>query len=175
MLVSITEAARLAHKGRATVYRDIDKGRLSKTVTESGETAIETSELIRVYGRLYLDEKNGDVRDASGMPLGSDGAAREASGDASNRPAETLGDSVRVHIMEERIRSLERIIELEADLRKVKDQVTDELRARLDDKNVLIKALENKVMLLEYTAPEAAAPSGSPFGNLWSRFGKRRR
>ena len=170
MLVSITEAARLARKGRATVYRDIDKGRLSKTVTDSGETAIDTSELIRVYGRLFLDEKNGDVRDVSGLPSGRDGDAREASGNASNRPAETLGDGVRVQIMEERIRSLERIIELEADLRKVKDQVTDELRARLEDKNVLIKSLENKMMLLEYTAPEPAVASG---GNLWSRFGKR--
>jgi hypothetical protein len=175
MLVSITEAARLAHKGRATLYRDIDKGRLSKTVAESGETAIDTSELIRVYGRLFLNEKNDDVRDAADRAPGAEDDSREASGDASYRSAETPGDSARVQILEERIRSLERIIELEADLRKVKDQVTDELRARLEDKNGLIKALESKMMLLEYS-PSAAGPGQQPTaGSFWSRFGKRRR
>jgi len=119
-LVSITEASRLVRKNRSTLYRDIEKGRLSKTVSPEGETQIETSELLRAYGRLH-DDDNAQSR-----------------------------DQVRIALLEERNRSLERALSLEAELRKVKDQVTNELRARLADKDNVIKVLESKVLFLEY-------------------------
>jgi hypothetical protein len=124
-LVSITEAARLVRRNRSTIYRDIEKGRLSKTVTPDGETQIDTSELLRAYGNLY----NADE------------------GEALEDPAR---DKIKIALLEERNRSLERALALEAELRKVKDQVTNELRARIADKENVIKVLESKVLFLEY-------------------------
>lgn len=123
-LVSITEAAKLVRRNRSTLYRDIEKGRLSKTVTPEGETQIETSELLRTYGRLHPNEDDS--------------------------PDDRTREKTRIAILEERTRSLERALALEAELRKVKDQVTNELRARLADKDNVIKALESKVLFLEY-------------------------
>lgn len=164
-LVSVTEAARLVRRGRATLYRDIEKGRISKTISPSGETAIDTSELVRAYGQLHLSEvgkgtETSKITDFSErlVSLGQ----RET---ISNETNETSGDAVKVQILEEKIRSLERILVLEADLRKVKDQVTDELRARLADKDTVISTLQGQVMLLEYTKPYASQRSG-----FWSRL-----
>lgn len=123
-LVSITEAARLVRRNRSTIYRDIEKGRLSKTVTPDGEAQIDTSELLRAYGSLHTDEEE----------TGADPAR----------------DKVKIALLEERNRSLERALALEAELRKVKDQVTNELRARIADKENVIKVLESKVLFLEY-------------------------
>lgn len=123
-LVSITEAAKLVRRNRSTIYRDIEKGRLSKTVTPDGETQIETSELLRTYGQLHSEADN--VMD------------------------EHAREKMRIALLEERNRSLERALLLEAELRKVKDQVTNELRARLADKESVIKVLESKVLFLEY-------------------------
>ncbi|KRB92316.1 hypothetical protein [Noviherbaspirillum sp. Root189] len=133
-LVSITEAAKLVRRNRSTLYRDIERGRLSKTVTPEGETQIETSELLRTYGRLHAnDAEHGNAVDH---------------------------DKVRIAILEERNRSLERALALEAELRKVKDQVTTELRARLADKDSVIKVLESKVLFLEYDRQvEAVKPA----------------
>lgn len=160
-LVSITEAAKLVRRGRATLYRDIEKGRLSKSVSASGESAIETSELFRVYGQLHLSETEGGAHETSGVSSGSDfkvgGVSPTHLETVSNASRDTSGDSAREKILEERVRSLERILVLEADFRKVKDQVTDELRARLADKDQVIKSLEGQVMLLEYTKPPADA------------------
>ncbi|MFC7516151.1 hypothetical protein ACFQUU_14150 [Herbaspirillum sp. GCM10030257] len=141
-LVSITEAAKLVRRNRSTLYRDIERGRLSKTVTPEGETQIETSELLRTYGRLHAnDAEHGNAVDH---------------------------DKVRIAILEERNRSLERALALEAELRKVKDQVTTELRARLADKDSVIKVLESKVLFLEYDRqvealkPEPPASTPTP-------------
>lgn len=166
-LVSITEAAKLVRRNRSTLYRDIEKGRLSKTVTPDGETQIETSELLRTYGRLHGDDEDGH---------GS--AARER---------------MRIALLEERARSLERALALEAELRKVKDQVTNELRARLADKDNVIKVLESKVLFLEYdkqletekadAQPDKARPSTPqpktaesrmPRKGWWARFLRRK-
>jgi IS30 family transposase len=121
-LVSISEAAKLVRRNRSTIYRDIERGRISKTVSPEGETQIETSELLRAYGRLHSEDE-------------MDEPSRER---------------MRIAILEERTRALERALALEAELRKVKDQVTHELRARLADKENVIKVLESKVLFLEY-------------------------
>jgi hypothetical protein len=123
-LVSITEAAKLVRRNRSTIYRDIEKGRLSKTVTPDGETQIDTSELLRAYGSLHTSE--------------------DEAGDDPTR------DRIKIALLEERNRSLERALALEAELRRVKDQVTNELRARIADKENVIKVLESKVLFLEY-------------------------
>lgn len=123
-LISITEAAKLVRRNRSTLYRDIERGRLSKTVTPDGETQIDTAELLRAYGRLHSPD---------------------------DEPAdEQARNKMRIALLEERAHALERTLALEAELRKVKDQVTNELRARLADKENMIKVLENKLLFLEY-------------------------
>lgn len=124
-LVSITQAAKLVRRNRSTLYRDIERGRLSKSVSPEGETQIETSELLRTYGQLHPTPEENGIDNQSHAQL-------------------------KIALLEERNRSLERVLTLEAELRKVKDQVTNELRARLADKDNVIKALESKVLFLEY-------------------------
>lgn len=53
---SVTEAAKLAGVTRRTIYRHIKAGKLSASVTDSDNTVIETSELLRVYGALSQPE-----------------------------------------------------------------------------------------------------------------------
>lgn len=137
-LVSISDAAKLVRKARATVARDIEEGRVAKTVLQDGDIRIDTAELVRAYGRLQPAA-------ATGKP-----AARNA------------GDRHKITLLEERIRSLERVISLESELRRVKDQVTAELRARLSDKDALIKILENKVLFLEYDKQTQTVPMLTP-------------
>lgn len=155
-LVSISEAAKLVRKNRTTIYRDIEKGRLSKTVSGQGETRIETSELMRTYGQIYLD----------GEPEPKQAGAADA--------------SVKIALLEERNRSLERALALEAELRRIKDQVASELRARIADKENVIKVLESKVLFLEYDrqvqpagnkeSQETAAEKAPPKRSWWERF-----
>lgn len=54
----ISEAAKLAGRDRKTLYRDIKSGRLSATVSETGEKQVDVAELSRVYGSLkHVDDK----------------------------------------------------------------------------------------------------------------------
>ncbi|MBN4886269.1 hypothetical protein H3293_23230 [Providencia stuartii] len=52
-LVSISEEARLTGKARSTLHKYIKQGRLSTTTDQNtGKKTIETSELIRVFGKI---------------------------------------------------------------------------------------------------------------------------
>ncbi len=53
-IVSISHAAKLVRKGRQTLYNHNEKGKLSFTQTDDGRPGIDTSELERVYGKLYM-------------------------------------------------------------------------------------------------------------------------
>ncbi len=151
-LVTITEAAKLVRRSRRTLYRDIDKGRLSKTVTHDGATVIDTSELLRVYGAL-TNEEHAPPR-TSGHSEVDDFEELVEAWEYPQPPMPsgtgTTSEKAQLHILEERIKSLEHVLALESTLRKVKDEVTNELRARLEDKERVIKILENKVFLLDY-------------------------
>ncbi|EAX6626028.1 DNA-binding protein [Salmonella enterica] len=50
--VSVTEAARLTGKNRATIHRYIKQGKLSQVTDATGSKKVDTSELIRVFGAL---------------------------------------------------------------------------------------------------------------------------
>lgn len=134
-LISISEAAKLVRKQRTTLDEDIERGYLSKTIAENGEAVVDTSELLRAYGRLYADE---------------DDNTRQSN------------EAVRIALLEERTHSLERVLALEAELRRVKDQVATELRARLADKENMIKVLESKLLFLEYDREVDAIPTLEP-------------
>lgn len=51
-LLSITEAAHAAGVSRRTIQRSVQSGRLSAATTATGERAIDTTELLRVFGPL---------------------------------------------------------------------------------------------------------------------------
>jgi hypothetical protein len=51
-LVSVTEAARLTGKNRATIHRYIKQGKVSQVTDETGTKKVDTSELLRVFGTL---------------------------------------------------------------------------------------------------------------------------
>ena len=51
-LLSITESARAVGVSRRTIQRSIQSGRLSAATTATGERAIDTAELLRVFGPL---------------------------------------------------------------------------------------------------------------------------
>jgi hypothetical protein len=53
---SISAAAPLVGKDRKTLYRMIKEGKLSATVSPSGQQQIETSELLRVFGEIKQQE-----------------------------------------------------------------------------------------------------------------------
>jgi len=127
-LLSIAEAAHLARRNHADLYRDVDDGRLQARRTADGELLLDTEELWRVYGRTAIDTA---------------GASQ---------------DQMKIAVLEERTRALERALALEAELRRVKDQVANELRARLADKDNVIKVLESKILFLEYDKQVASLP-----------------
>ena len=52
MLVTITQASKLVGKARKTIYAHAKAGKVSLSKFSDGKTAIDTSELYRVYGNL---------------------------------------------------------------------------------------------------------------------------
>jgi hypothetical protein len=151
-LVTITEAAKLVRRSRRTLYRDIDKGRLSKTVTHDGTAAIDTSELLRVYGALHKERR--EEGQASGNSAVDEFEELVETWEHPQNPMPkgngTVEEKAQLQILEERIKALEHVLALESTLRKVKDEVTSELRARLEEKERIIKMLENRVLQLGY-------------------------
>lgn len=55
-IVSISEAAKLVGRSRRTLQRHISGGKLSKVTDATCGIGIDTSELIRVYGTLIIDD-----------------------------------------------------------------------------------------------------------------------
>ncbi len=162
-IVTITEAAKLVRRGRASLYRDISKGILSKTVSASGESGVETSELVRVYGKLYLPETSDEKNETQ---IGNDVDDFETklstwneTETSSKRQNETSGDSNKIAVLEQkvtayeqRIELLERITALEGTVRR--DTVAA-LKAQLADKDLLVRTLENQILMLEYKKPDS--------------------
>lgn len=59
-LVSISEAARLTGKARSTLHKYIKQGKLSTTTdNNTGNKSIDTSELIRVFGKISHSSTTG--------------------------------------------------------------------------------------------------------------------
>ena len=53
---TISEAASITRVNRRTIYRYIKSGKLSASVTRDNKTMIDTSELLRVFGKLSQPE-----------------------------------------------------------------------------------------------------------------------
>jgi len=62
-IVSISEAARLTGKARSTIQAHIKIGKISKTTDHhTGNVGIETSELIRVFGKIKIQNTTDATR-----------------------------------------------------------------------------------------------------------------
>lgn len=65
-IVSISEASGLVGRSRRTLQRHIAQGKLSKVTSATGGAGIDTSELMRVYGTLTIDDMtHGEPKEVS--------------------------------------------------------------------------------------------------------------
>lgn len=73
-LLSITEAAHVAGVSRRTIQRSIQSGRLSTATTATGKRALDTSELLRVFGSLR--QAPSDMPTPMSQPVATDDATK---------------------------------------------------------------------------------------------------
>lgn len=89
----IKEACFLTGKGRKTIYRHMEAGKVSYGIDESGKRFLDTSELIRVYGELKQDPKANDTKKCVSDTLNDTpdigGLFRELINEVKNLRAET--------------------------------------------------------------------------------------
>lgn len=137
-LLSISEAAHVAGVSRRTIQRSIQSGRLSAATTATGERAIDTAELLRVFGTL---------RHAP-----SDMSASMSQADAPNVASDAATQAL-VDVLREQLRKAE---EREQQAQQEKTRLLSLLEAEQQAR----RDLETKLL----PAP-IAAPSGK--GRLW--------
>ena len=65
--VSISEAARLTGKSRATIHRHIESGKISKGLDGLGNPVVDVSELERVYGVIQVGQVSHPVASDSSL------------------------------------------------------------------------------------------------------------
>jgi len=87
-LLTFSEAARTAGVSRRTIQRSIQSGRLSAATTATGERAIDTAELLRVFGPLR--HAPSDTPASMSQPV----ATNDAPDDAMTMLVEVLRDQL---------------------------------------------------------------------------------
>jgi len=108
-LVSVTEAARLTGKNRATIHRYIKQGKLSQISDATNTKKVETSELIRVFGSLTA---------TSATPLQSDAMQHDA----------TPKTDQSVALLQQKIALLEQLLESKNKELQRQDEHIDSLK-----------------------------------------------
>lgn len=175
-LLTVTEAARLARRSRASIYRDLEKGRLDKVFTADGALKIDSGALARAYGEIGRREEPaapGASPAATDMAIQAvlrqvdgpaDGGASEAEHAAQAAlVAEGALLRERLAACEHRIALLERIAQLEKAARQAADVTW---RERMEGKDEVIGAL--KVALARLQAqPQAPAPARDEGWPTW--------
>jgi hypothetical protein len=128
-VVSITEAAKLVKRNRKTVQRYVADGRLSLSQDVVGDKGIDTSELIRVFGKISQD-------------MNATFTATE-----SQLVPEQVADValVKEDVLKVEIEGLKALIEAQ--------------KIALETQKSHISSLENTVRLLEYDKKESATMS----------------
>jgi hypothetical protein len=128
-VVSITEAAKLVKRNRKTVQRYVADGRLSLSQNVAGDKGIDTSELMRVFGKMSQD-------------MGATFTATE-----SQLVLEKVSDVplVKEDVLKAEIEGLKAVIEAQ--------------KITVETQKNHISSLENTVRLLEYDRKEGATMS----------------
>jgi hypothetical protein len=165
-LLTVTEAARRARRSRASIYRDLDKGRLDKVFTADGALKIDSAALARAYGEIGR-------REAPGAPGASPAATDKAiqavlrQVDDAGREEAGAGMAVEMAVLRERLAAcehrmalLERIAQLEKAARQAADVTW---RERMQAKDEAIAAL--KGLARQQTQPQPR-DEGWPTWNL---------
>lgn len=114
--VTVRQAAELAGISRQAMYRCIASGRVSATIDHDGEKQVDTSELLRVFGRLQTPGQTDDrppnqVRQATETP-GQPGSVNlqmelvELRADLRVRDAQIQAQAAEIAALKERIEEL---------------------------------------------------------------------
>jgi len=109
--ISVSEASKLVSRDRKTLYRLIKQGKLSATVSDSGMTQVETSELMRVFGEISQSGDKGDSGATVSMPQN-----------------ETPSESFRVELLKLELRHARDILEEKERLLVAKESQIEDLR-----------------------------------------------
>ncbi|QBE66790.1 hypothetical protein [Pseudoduganella lutea] len=175
-LLTVTEAARLARRSRASIYRDLEKGRLDKVFTADGTLKIDSVALARAYGEIGRREEPGApgaspaatdkaiqavLRQVDGG--GADDAAREAA-------MEVAMLRERLAACEHRMALLERIAQLEKATRQAADVTW---RERLQAKDEVIGAMKLALSRPQPPARDDSWPTWGHGGGLAAGADKR--
>jgi hypothetical protein len=165
-LLTVTEAARLARRSRASIYRDLDKGRLDKVFTADGTLKIDSAALARAYGEIGRREAPGAP---GASPAATDKAIQAVLRQVDNAGRDEAGASAamemavlreRLAACEHRMALLERIAQLEKAARQAADVTW---RERMQAKDEAIAAL--KALARQQTQPQSR-DEGWPTWNL---------
>ena len=144
--VSVQEAADLAGKSRQTIYRHIDKGKVSAEKDRDGNTVLNVAELERAYGPL---KSPGETGDKSQSVTKSQDENPELSQDS--------------RVLQQKVEMLEQLLE-------DRDQRIDELK---EDKQKLERWLEQQAED-HRTAMRMLTWQGSPAGEQDRKAGENR-
>lgn len=99
-IVSISEAAKITGKARSTIQSYIKTGKLSKTTdSHTGVVGIDTSELIRCFGKLIT------------TPLGHVSNEQISQQTTLDTTSNTTGEIIKITVLEKEIELLKKIIE----------------------------------------------------------------
>lgn len=126
-MVSVSEAARLVGKSRSVLYSTyINKGKLSVTKdTHTGKPAIDTAELLRVFGELAGQSKTDSTTDIK----------------AQNR---TLENDSKNSVLEAEVKALRELLAVrEEQLQDAKDREA-KLWHQVEDLTTAVRLIEDK-------------------------------
>jgi predicted site-specific integrase-resolvase len=161
-LIGLTEAAKLTGKDKATIHRALKSGKLSCTLSDSGERQIDPAELERVFPIRSQDEVARTVDSGKRNYTQSTGRVAEMK-------AQLETERMTIAHLQERL----------AD----KDNVIDDLRSRLDregeERRKLTAILTDQRERPIITPPplaavaQPAAPEATPARKRWRLFGRR--
>jgi predicted site-specific integrase-resolvase len=159
-LIGLTEAAKLTGKDKATIHRALKSGKLSCTLSDSGERQIDPAELGRVFPIRSQDEvaRTGDSGKRN---------YTQSTGKVAEIKAQLEAERMKIAHLQERL----------AD----RDNVIDDLRSRLDlegeERRKLTAILTDQRERAIITPPplaavaQPAAPGTAPAKKSWWRFG----
>lgn len=147
--LNISQAAKVSGKSRSTIQRHIKSGKLSVSQNAAGETEVDTSELLRIFGELH---QNATVLQH----------VLDASKSGTKQQLDTVG-SVAIEVLQ---KELERTREREIWLQKQVDEREEKIK-RLEERN---EYLITRLLPAPSDEPVPIKPKqGGFFGKIFNR------